>query len=228
MSDIRALNPELQKIAEEELNEVPSRIAEDLRVFREWISKQEHIKGRTDDQHLISFLRGTKYSLERAKQKYDLFYTVRTSVPEVFKGRDPQLPENLELIRKGLILPLRKTATPGAPRIIIVRKTMYEPDKFTIYEAMRIVCMMHDVCMLTDDNYIVAGQLSFVDMTGTSFGHLAQMSPKFAKTATLVGQDASPIRMKGSHYVNTPMGFQTVFNLFKPFLSEKSKQRVSV
>lgn len=226
MPDIRALSEGLQKIAESELNEVPSRIEEDLSAFRQWITKQPHLRGRTDDQHLISFLRGTKFSLERAKQKYDMFYTVRSALPEVFKNRDPKLPTNLELIRKGLILPLRKTATPQSPRIFIVRKTMYDPSVHTIYEAMRVVTMMNDICMLTDDNYVIAGQESLVDLKGCSLGHLSQMTPKFAKTAMLVGQDSSPIRMKGSHYVHTPTGFMTIFNLFKTFMSEKTKQRV--
>lgn len=227
MPNIRPLNDALQRVAETELNEVPLRIEEDIATFRQWISKQPHLNGRTDDQHLVTFLRGTKYSLERAKQKYALYYTVRSALPDIFKNRDPKLPKNLELIRKGLILPLRRTASPDAPRVLIVRKTMYEPDKYTIHEAMKIVSMLTDICLQMDDNYVVAGQISLVDMTGTSLGHLGQMSPRFAKTATLVSQDASPVRMKGSHYVNTPLGFMTIFNLFKGFLSEKNKQRVS-
>lgn len=227
MASIRTLPEGLQKIAASELNELPSRIEEDLAAFREWISKQPHLRSRTDDQHLISFLRGTKYSLERAKEKYEMFYTVRSALPDVFKERDPKLPKNLELIRKGLILPLRKTVTPESPRIFIVRKTMYDPSVHSIYDAMRIVIMMNDICMLTDDNYVIAGQESLVDLAGCSLGHLGQMSPRFAKTAMMVGQDSSPIRMKGSHYVNTPTGFSTVFNLFKTFMSEKTKQRVS-
>lgn len=226
MPNIRPLNEALQEIAVKELNEIPSRLDSDLQSFREWISKEGHLNGRTDDQHLITFLRGSKYSLERAKVKYDLFYTVRTALPDIFKNRDPQSERNLELIRMGLILPLRKTAHPGAPRILIVRKTMYDPDLYTIHDAMRIVSMMNDLCLLTDDNYVVAGQESLVDLTGTSLAHLGQMSPRFAKTATLVSQDASPIRMKGSHYVHTPPGFMTIFNLFKGFLNEKTKQRV--
>lgn len=227
MASIRTLPEGLQKIAESELNEVPNRIEEDLAAFREWISMQPHLRSRTDDQHLISFLRGTKYSLERAKEKYEMFYTVRSALPDVFKERDPKLPKNLELIRKGLILPLRKTVTPESPRIFIVRKTMYDPSVHSIYDAMRIVIMMNDICMLTDDNYVIAGQESLVDLAGCSLGHLGQMSPRFAKTAMMVGQDSSPIRMKGSHYVNTPTGFSTIFNLFKTFMSEKTKQRVS-
>lgn len=32
--------------------------------------------------------------------------------------------------------------------------------------------------------------------------------------------------MKGAHYLNTPTGFETVFNIAKSFLNEKNRNRV--
>lgn len=101
MIDIRPLTPELQKKAIEELNEDPARIEKDVEAFREWIKKSPHIKGRTDDQFLVTFLRGCKYSLERAKQKYDLFYTLKTHMPKVFKDRDPTSEKNQKILRNS-------------------------------------------------------------------------------------------------------------------------------
>lgn len=84
---INPLNEALQKIAKEQLNEVESRIAEDLQALRTWLEKQPHIKARTDDQFLVSFLRGCKYSLEKAKSKIDYFYTIKTMMPELFANK---------------------------------------------------------------------------------------------------------------------------------------------
>lgn len=42
-----------------------------------------------------------------------------------------------------------------------------------------------------------------------------------------ITQDAAPMRMKGAHYINTPVGFETVYNLFKSFFNEKNRSRVS-
>jgi len=54
------------------------------------------------DQFLLAFLRGTKFSLERAKEKFDRFYTLQGTIPEVFNDRrlatDPQV---LDIIRMG-------------------------------------------------------------------------------------------------------------------------------
>jgi hypothetical protein len=58
MAKIRPLSPDLQKKAEEELHEVPSRIESDLAYIREWLSKQPHIRANPDDQvFLIIYLR---------------------------------------------------------------------------------------------------------------------------------------------------------------------------
>lgn len=38
----------------------------------------------SDDQWLLAFLRGTKFSLERAKEKLDLYYSVQSIAPEMF------------------------------------------------------------------------------------------------------------------------------------------------
>lgn len=76
MVNIRPLDPALQQKAIDELNEDPERIPQDLEAFRAWIKKSPHIKARDDDQFLVNFLRGCKYSLEKAKQKFDLYHTL--------------------------------------------------------------------------------------------------------------------------------------------------------
>lgn len=88
MAQIKPLPPHLQKIAEEELYEVPSRIPEDLEALKLWIKQQPHLKTRTNDQFLIQFLRGCKYSLERAKEKINLFYTLKTKFPNMLGAYD--------------------------------------------------------------------------------------------------------------------------------------------
>lgn len=86
---IRELHPALQLVAKEQLNEQPEKIEEALESLRAWISDTPHLKARTDDQFLISFLRGCKHDIEKAEKKLDKFYTLRTHIPELMLDRDP-------------------------------------------------------------------------------------------------------------------------------------------
>lgn len=228
MPDIRPLPDPLAIKAKEELFEKPERIDNDLEILREWIKKQPHLRCRTDDQFLVMFLRGCKYSLERVKQKLDMFYTVRALLPEMFLNRDPHSKINKEIIRLGVQLPLPLTDGSDGPRILLIRPGTYNAEQFHIQDIMQVGTMLSDILMQEDDNLIVAGQVGILDLANVTMAHFLQFSPQFVKKMTLMSQEASPLRQKGFHYINTPKGFEVVFNMFKSFMSEKNKSRVSV
>lgn len=100
-SNIRPLPPLLQKIAIEQLHENPEQIESDLLSLKDWISKQEHLNARTDDQFLIAFLRGCKYSLETVKNKLEQFYTLKSYIPEVWTNWNVDEPKLKKLIQLG-------------------------------------------------------------------------------------------------------------------------------
>lgn len=100
MADVRPLSEELQKTAAE-LGEVPDRLSDDLAALKEWIHQQPHLRANTDDQFLVAFLRGCKYSLERAKSKIDKYFTFRSKFPEIFCTYDVDDPIFKEIFRMG-------------------------------------------------------------------------------------------------------------------------------
>lgn len=226
MVNIRPLNPELQKKAIDELNEDPERIQKDLNALREWIKKSPHIKSRDDDQFLVNFLRGCKYSLERVKQKFDLYHTLKTHVPELTRNRDPTDPKVLNAIRQGVGLPLPNLESPGGPRYFLIRPGCYEAKNFKIEDIIKTSTMIGDLMMMEDDNYVIAGQVGILDFSGVSMSHFLQFNPTFIKKMTMLQQDAAPIRQKASHFVNMPAIALSVFNLFQSFTNEKNKTRV--
>lgn len=87
--------------------------------------------------------------------------------------------------------------------------------------------MFMEATMLEDDNFVIAGQIGVLDFTGVSLAHMVQFNPSFIKKMTMLQQDAFPIRQKGSHFVKMPQFALTVFNIFKSFMNEKNKSRVS-
>lgn len=223
---IRPLNSSLQVIAREQLHEEPDKIQENLDMLKEWIKKSAHLKSRTDDQFLVTFLRGCKYSLEQSKKKIDMFYTLRTHIPEMLNNRDPMDEKLHEVIKLGVGLPLPDTESPGSPRIMLVRPGVYDANKVTIQEVMKVSSMVNDILMIEDDNTAVAGQIGIIDLQNVTLAHFIQMQPAFIKKMTMMMQEGMPVRQKGVHYINTPSTFEKVFNLFKSFMNEKMKSRV--
>ncbi|GAB0090860.1 hypothetical protein DMENIID0001_056280 [Sergentomyia squamirostris] len=159
MANIRPLPEHLALKAETELNEVPERIEEDLNALKTWIEQHPYLRSRTDDQFLVGFLRGCKYSLEKTKKKLDLYYSCRTNFPDFVMNRDPLLDKNLYLIKQGLSIPLPNAITPDRAQITLMRPGKYDPTIINVIDIIRFTAMINDILIL-DNQWIVGGGVS--------------------------------------------------------------------
>lgn len=110
---------------------------------------------------------------------------------------------------------------------MLMRPGVCDPAKYSMTDVMRVQSMILDILMRESDQLVIAGQIVILDLENTGMGHFLQMNPTLVKKMTTLSQEASPLRQKGLHYIHTPTGFETIFNLFKGFMNEKNKKRVS-
>jgi hypothetical protein len=103
MLSIRPLSDDLQKIAKDKLNEVESRVPEALEDIKKWLATQPHIKSRTDDQFLISFLRTNKYDLDKTKEHLENYWTFRTMWHKESGIRSIDDPHMKALLKTGFV-----------------------------------------------------------------------------------------------------------------------------
>lgn len=54
-----------------------------------------------EDRDILIFLRAAKFSLERTKEKLDMFYTIKAMVPEWFENLDPKDPIMEDMLNRG-------------------------------------------------------------------------------------------------------------------------------
>lgn len=187
---LRPLTKELQCLAVRELNEDHNNLEKEIEALRAWIIYQPHLKARTDNsQLLLTFLRGTKHDLQKAKEKVDAFYTIRAGLPELFANRDIKDDRVCELLRLGVGVPLPKTTAADSPRILLIRPGAYDASKYSFLETIKIGMMIQDVQYLEDDNMTVAGDLGIIDLANVTAGHFFQITPSMLKKVLLLKQE---------------------------------------
>ncbi|KAL7734717.1 hypothetical protein ACLKA6_011006 [Drosophila palustris] len=228
-SDVRPLREGLQRIAIEELNEVPSRISADIIALRDWLQKQPHLCSCLTDQFLLSFLRGSKFSLEKAKHKIDRYYTLQAAIPEVFNEHrladDPQV---LQIIRMGVILRIPLDEHDTSPAVTIIRAGAYDTAKYKFQDIIRVGSMFGEIMMLEDDNANVSGYIEFLDMAGITAANLFALQPNLLSKFSAFADEAMPTRQKGIHFINAPSSFESGFNSLRSLFPDKIRNRVSV
>ncbi|XP_036333633.1 retinol-binding protein pinta-like [Rhagoletis pomonella] len=224
MTNIRQLTPELAKRAQKELGEVPERIDADIQQLRDWVLKQPHLNARTDDQFLVAFLRGCKYSVEKAKHKLDSYYAMRGAVPELYKDRFVN-DAAIDILRSGVYLPLPKPIAPDGPRIHLARYGVYDSSKYSMSDVIKVRTMLGEIQFREDDNAMIMGFMEVIDFKGIGAAHIFQFNAVLVKKVAVLGDKAWPYRPKGFHFINTPSSCEKVMNIAKSMMSEKIKKR---
>ncbi|XP_017027177.1 alpha-tocopherol transfer protein-like [Drosophila kikkawai] len=224
MPNLRPINNELRRIAAAELNEVEERVAADLEALRDWLAKQPYLKARQDAQFLIGFLRGCKFSLEKAKSKLDHFYTIKTLMPELFGNRVVD-DKNLAILQTGTYLRLPKPWGPGGPRIQITNYDRFDPKQFKLVDFFRYWTMTLEQAISEDDNSNISGYIEINDMAKVSFSFLAQVDLKLLKRVGVFLDKAQPSRLKGVYLINCPKEGMALMSLAKSLMPSKLQQR---
>ncbi|XP_049289270.1 retinol-binding protein pinta-like [Anopheles funestus] len=228
MITVRPIPECLKRKAAEELNEKESIIAEELEMLKIWIRQSGHIRGRMEEQFLLGFLRSCKHSMERVKQKLDTYYTIRSVLPEVMRNRDPLDPFLRKVIKMGVTVPLPKTVNPDDPKIILIRGDAFDGEVCDFPDILKVFTMIGDLLLRDDDQMMICGQAAIIDLGHSSSSHLFNFNLSFLRKASILNQQASPLRQKGFHFINTPKSFDIVLNIFKGLMTEKNRKRTIV
>ncbi|KAK9730723.1 CRAL/TRIO domain [Popillia japonica] len=225
---IRPLSKELAAKAKKELGEDPKRVQDDIAYIKDWLKQQKHIKARTEEQWLLAFLRGCKFSLERTKEKLDTYYTMRSIIPEYLSNRDPFSPALQELLKLGVFVPLTKYGGPTDPMYMIFRTTVFDPAKHSAIDIFKINLIINDILLYEDDQMVIGGICVVNDMNNMTTSQMMCYSPSVMKKVMTCFEQGYPTRPKEIHFYRIPSFFEAVFGMVKPFMKEKMLKRVIV
>jgi len=219
---------ELQKSASEELGEDKQRLKSDIQALRDWISKTPHLNGiRKDDQQLLKFLRGCKFSLERTKEKLDLYNACRANVPNWFSSWDVESSVFQKFLAWGNYLPLPGYDKHGH-QVILMRPGKMDPTQTNLEEALTTSLAFFELVSENNAQAQVKGIVVINDVGEATAGHARLMNPVIAKKGITIWQEAYPARPKAMHFLNLPPVMQGVFTMMQGFLTEKMRKRNQV
>ncbi|KAI9559252.1 hypothetical protein GHT06_016041 [Daphnia sinensis] len=225
---VTTLTPDILAIAEKELSEDEHLRTQSVLALREWVKKQPHLQAMPlDAKFLLKYLRGCKYSMEKAKKKLELTLTLRSALPEFFSDWDPLLPENQEILSLGGSLPLPGYDHLGR-KVLLARPGAHDPAKFKFEHIQRVGFMVSEVLGDEDEQLFITGMVVLIDLSDFGMNHFTSMPLPVIKKLMPCFEDAAPIRPKSMNYIHTPSIFNLIHNLINTMMKEKMQKRLRI
>lgn len=218
---------EMWKSIRVELKEDVTTRDQDLAAIREWLKKQPHLPDDWETGPIMTFLRGSSFSLEKCKRKLDMYFTMRAACPEFFTKRDATMPELEDILTNKIQGPALPGITPNGRRVTICRGIHPDLNSQQITDILKLALMVGDV-RLIEEKEGVAGDIYVLDAAVLGASMLAKLSASVIKKFLICVQEAYPIKLKEVHIVNTSPLVERIVNFVKPFLKEKIRKRIFI
>lgn len=74
----------------------------------------------------------------------------------------------------------------------------------------------------------ISGVNVIFDLQDVTLTHARQITPTFARNYVRFTADCLPFKLLSAHFINTSLTLSILVSLFKRFMNEKSKKRVSL
>ncbi|KAF5291258.1 hypothetical protein FQR65_LT11436 [Abscondita terminalis] len=180
-----------------------------------------------DDESLINFVKGCKWSIQRTKEKIDCFYSTRTLFPEYFNNRDPFNSQTQKVLKAGLFYPLPNKSRSDKSKICYVAFPALQD--VTLAECVKVFFMTLDVLLNEDENFAEDGLQIIADYKNITLKMLGEFTPRVVKSYLLCLQAAYPARFRGYIGINIPNALEKVLNvILNSFINEKTRSKITL
>ncbi|KAJ3644408.1 hypothetical protein Zmor_022141 [Zophobas morio] len=89
------ISEDLKKKVYESFNRTEVMVNTDAETIKKWMKTQQHFPEEMDNSQIKNFLLLNKFSIEKTKRKIDMYYTIRSLLPDFYVTSNPKL-ENMQ------------------------------------------------------------------------------------------------------------------------------------
>ncbi|XP_074030345.1 uncharacterized protein [Leptinotarsa decemlineata] len=148
-------------------------LKKDIHIVKEWIQTQPHFPETPDDNTIVNFLFMNKFSIENVKNKFDMYYTIRTVLPEFFRNKHPLQSRMQNTMDTMFWISLPKVTDEGY-RVNIFNLPQANSESFDVINCLTYSYNVFEVRLHED--YTV-GEIFIYDCNNVTMGHVIKVTP---------------------------------------------------
>ncbi|XP_069698920.1 alpha-tocopherol transfer protein-like [Periplaneta americana] len=195
-----------------------------VRVIREWLEHQPHLPNDCDDARLERWIIRCKNSLERTKHSLDMYYSLKTVLPDMLMNRDPHADWFKTSINMGYSCPLSKL-TKDFSRVTVMGCLDPDTTNLVTSDVLRVNFMIQDIRMSED---YCSSDIYIMDFDKFSIGHFSKVTLPILKKMEVCAMKGYNVRIKEIHLINTPPIAEASISLLKSVMKPKIAARIHI
>ncbi|KAH1029824.1 hypothetical protein HUJ05_002984 [Dendroctonus ponderosae] len=212
------------KQIEKELGKSKQDLEKDSQIVEDWLKTQPHLPEIPSKAVIQSFILFNKFSIEATKQKLDMYYTIRKTLPEFFK-KHPCSPEMVLAAKVEYIFPLPKLSK-DARRIIYIKiNEDYGPESFSFEAFVAHIYNVYEILFRED---LFVGAHFIIDCVALQMSHATKLNLMTMKKTSIVSEKVFSNRVASINLINVPPFIEGTLKLVNAALPEKVRSRLEV
>lgn len=216
---------DLETVARLELGETPEAKQRSLSQLRQLLEDEPGLRIPQDDDFLLMFLRTRKYKVEDAFKTIQKYFRSRRDIPEYFEELSTSSDLYKTFFRDHMLIMYSRDRDPLGRAVALVNYGAWRPEMCSMTELVRCGLWAME-CHLLEEETQIRGFVAVIDLKGFGAHHLMELTPWFLRRTLTIAQDSLPARIKAMYFLNTPVVFEVVYAISKPFLKAKLKNRL--
>ncbi|KAJ3652208.1 hypothetical protein Zmor_018193 [Zophobas morio] len=200
-------------------------LQQDVITLTKWMQTQPHFPEIMEPKTLQNFLIQNKFSIERCKQKIDMYYTIKSKLPEIYGTINPNSP-GMHRARSILYSVLHPRLTKEMCRVLFMKvRNKDRVNELLIGDISRNFINLQELRMRED---VVFGDVMVLDCQGLA-PLLFKVTPmSMYKSTVLIYERVYSLRLKKVYLLNLPAVGEKILSIVKKIMLPKLFERIEI
>ncbi|XP_063917461.1 retinol-binding protein pinta-like [Zophobas morio] len=195
-------------------------VEDDVHIIKTWIKTQPHLPELMEDVKIKNFLNLSKFSIEKTKEKIDMYYTIRSVIPELFESSNPKLEVTKNLFNGAYLFTFPKQVN-GVHRVHFSKqKKMNALNPFAFYNVWLSIFEIRLKEDFMVDDYLVT------DLDNYSLADMKQINPMVMSKFVAIYKKVYALRLKKVLLLNCPSYVSILSAILKVVVKPKIFDRI--
>jgi hypothetical protein len=210
----------VRKQAYKTLNKDEKSVEEDVAVVKQWLKTQHHLPEVMSDPAIRNFLLMNKFSVESTKQKIDMYYTMRTLLPDLYGNPTcSQIKDFMD----DMFVCFHPVPMQGLYKVFLYKAK--RPNILSLRKLAVVVNSIAEVRLMKDCMY---RDIMILDMENITVNDIAKITPPLIAEIFTIYAKVFSLRLEAIYLLNAPSFVLQLMAMLKSVLKPKIFNRIEV